>query len=409
MKKLIIPILIIIVACVLIGSFNSLKRDSLYDSETKDVVDVTVVDGVNLEVKYNLGNMIDEEIPYGNRIEKIIDISNKDDKDVSFAVKISEVILSDEYLKYNVLYSYDGEVYNKLSEGINLTKDDNLAYNLVVSANSTLSLKLEFLGINQIEVTKFSGKLSVISNLSDKDIYRKDALAIVSNIETNIRALNGINESGYFIVNVSTLKEEISSKFKGFVLIDAKDYSDLKYNYFIYDDKYMLNNYRLEKNDVDKKKIQDVDDATISNFTFDKVCSNFTRKGCKDFSSILFNPNGGKDNFYIEAMEVINSLQSEFKDMDKKVYVYDVKNDINNNTSVRGYILVNNTVDTPEYYLYLTNDLYMISGYNLTKLGAFSVDSKTIRSYSESSFNLSSSSKETVCVFSGFSECTNIS
>lgn len=405
MKKIILPLLIILVIAILFGSFKTLKSDFKDKDNKRDIVEKVSIDGISVEVKYNLGNMIDEEIPYGNKVSKEIDISNNDDRDVSFAVKISEVILSDEYLKYNVLYSYEGNAYNKLSEGINLTKDDNLAYNLVVSKNSTLSLKIEFLGNNQISPTKFTGKLSVISNLSDKDIYRKDVLAINSNIETNIRALNGINESGYFIVNVNTLKEEISSKFKGIVLIDATDYSDLKYNYFIYDDKYMLNNYRLEKNDLDKKKIQDKDEASISNFTFDKVCSLFTRKGCRDFSTLSFNPIGGKENFYKEAMEVINTLESSFKDKEKKVYVYDVTKDIENKTNIRGYILVNNTVSNPEYFLYLTNNIYMISGYNLTKLGYFTVDSKTIRSYSESSFNLSSANKETVCSFSGFSEC----
>ena len=44
--------------------------------------------------------MIDEEIPYGNKVTKVIDITNDMDKDISFAVSISEVILSDEYFSF---------------------------------------------------------------------------------------------------------------------------------------------------------------------------------------------------------------------------------------------------------------------------------------------------------------------
>lgn len=408
MKKVIIPILIIIVVLVLLGSFKLLKHDSKEFSSTKDISDVVNIEGVDLEVIYKVGNMIDEEIPYGNKVSKVIEIKNNTDRDASFAVKISEVILSDDDLKYNVYYSYDDSLYNSISEGINLTKDDNLAYNLVVGSKSTLFLKIDFLGNNQVASTKFTGKLSVISNLSDKDIYRANILAINSNINENINHLNGINEKGYFIVNVDTLKEEIRNKFKGYVLIDATDYSDLKFHYFVHDDKYMLNNYNLVDNDVLKKRIQDVDENVVNSFTFDNVCSNFTKKGCTDFQNLTFNPNGGKENFYKASMEVINSVKSDFKNKENLVYIYDLKKDIVNNTNIRGYILVDNTSGKSEYYLYLTNDIYMISGYNMTKLGDFSIDSKTIRSYSDSAFNLSSLNPSTVCSFSGFSECFNI-
>lgn len=407
MKKILMPLLIIIIVVILAFSVKSLKHDDDNNSSKRDIVENIDIDGTTLEVKYILGNMIDEEIPYGNKVSKVIDIKNDTGKDVSFAIKISEVILSDENIKYTVSYSYDKEVYTNLTEDINLSKDDNLAYNLVVSKNSSLSIKIEFLGNNQIGATKFTGKLNVISNLSDKDIYRKDVLAINSSIENNINALNGINEKGYFIVNVDSLKSEVSNKFKGYVLIDATDYADLKFHYYIYNDKYMLNDYNLVDNDVQKKRIQDIDESIISKFNFNDICLNFSKKGCTDFYSLKFNPNGGKENFYKEAKEVIDTLKSSFKDKDKKVYVYDILKDINNNTSIRGYVLINNTVDNPEYYLYLTNDIYMVSGYNLTKLGDFSVSSKTIRSYSDTSFNLSSSNASSVCSFSGFQDCVN--
>lgn len=405
MKKILMPLLVIVIVVILAFSVKSLKHDDDNNSSKRDIVENIDIDGTTLEVKYILGNMIDEEIPYGNKVSKVIDIRNDTDKDVSFAIKISEVILSDENIKYTVSYSYDKEVYTNLTEDINLSKDDNLAYNLVVGKNSSLSIKIEFLGNNQIEATKLTGKLSVISNLSDKDVYRQDILAINSSIENSINSLNGINERGYFILNVDSLKRVDADKIKGYVLIDATDYADLKYHYYVYNDKYMLNDYTLIDNDVQKKRIQDRDETIISKFTFNDICLNFSKKRCTDFSLLKFNPNGGKENFYKASMEVINTLKSEFNNKEKMVYVYDVTKDITNNTSVRGYILVNNTLDNPEYYLYITNNIYMISGYNLTKLGDFKVNSKTIRSYSETSFNLSSASEASVCTFSGFSSC----
>ena len=385
--------MVLIVAFILFSSFKSLNNDSRDFSSTNDIFENINIDGNELAVKYNLGNMIDEEIPYGNKVTKVIDITNDMDKDISFAVSISEVILSDEYLRYNVFYSYGNSGYQNLSDAVSLVGDDNLAYNLVVAAKSSLSLKIAFYGNNQVDKTKFTGKLSVISNLSEKDIYRKDILAIQSEIMSNIQALNGINERGYYVVDVSTLSSDISKSFKGYVLIDASDYSNPTFNYFVSNGKYILNNYKLVKNDVSKKSVLDYDENIVSNFNEEKVCSLFTKKECVDFKDLTFNPSGGKE--------------SDFKGNQKSVYIYDVKKDIENNTNIRGYILVDNTPNNPEYYIYLTNDIYMVTGYNITKFGNFKVNSNTIRSYTDTGFNLSSENMLKVCDFSGFSECVN--
>ena len=344
MKKLVIPIMVLIVAFILFSSFKSLNNDSRDFSSTNDIFENINIDGNELAVKYNLGNMIDEEIPYGNKVTKVIDITNDMDKDISFAVSISEVILSDEYLRYNVFYSYGDSGYQNLSDAVSLVGDDNLAYNLVVAAKSSLSLKIEFYGNNQVDKTKFTGKLSVISNLSEKDIYRKDILAIQSEIMSNIQALNGINERGYYVVDVSTLSSDISKSFKGYVLIDASDYSNPTFNYFVSNGKYILNNYKVVKNEVSKKSVLDYDENIVSNFNEEKVCSLFTKKECVDFKNLTFNPSGGKENFYKFSMEVINMVKSDFKGNQKSVYIYDVKKDIENNTNIRGYILVDNTL-----------------------------------------------------------------
>ncbi len=408
MKKLIILFIGIIVVFILLSSFRFLEHDNKDNFQMKDIVENVNIEGKNLTVKYNLGNMIDEEIPYGNKVTKFIDLTNESDEDISFAIRISEVILSDDHLTYSVFYSYEDGGYECLDEKISLVEDDNLAYNLVVAKKSSLSFKIEFYSNNQINSTKFTGKLSIISNLSEKDIYRKDIIMLQSNILANIKALNGINEKGYFVVDIETLKTDRLAEFKGYVLIDATDYSDLKYHYFVHNGQYMLNNYNLIDNDVNKTKIQDIDENIINKFSFDYVCSTYNKKICFNFSNLSFNPNGGKENFYKSSMEVINSVKENFKNKEKSVFIYDVTKDIDNKTNVRGYILVNNTVDNPEYFIYLTNDLYMVTGYNLTKLGDYAVDGNTIRSYASSSFNLSSENISKVCSFSGFSECLTL-
>lgn len=407
MKKYIIPILGLIIIYILFVSFRTFNHNS-NSSSTKDIVENVNIDGVDLVVKYNLGNMIDEVIPYGNKVSKTITITNNKDEDASFALFMGEIILSDEYLTYDIYYSYDDAPFAKLSERVSLTKDETLAYNLVIASSSILSLRVDFYGNNQINDTKFTGKLSIISNLSEKDIFRKDILTIQSDVKSRINNLNGINEKGYYLLDINTLSNDVKKDFKGFVLIDANDYSDPSFYYFVYNNKYMLDNYNLKNNDVLKKSIKDVDE-TVSTYNFNQVCSRFTKKGCTDFSNISYNHTGGKDNFYKNSMEVINLVKASFKNREKLVYVYDVKEDINNKTNIRGYILINNTVDNPEYYIYLTNDIYMVSGYNLTKLGNYSADSNTIRSYTETSFNLSSESKLKVCNFSGFTDCVSAS
>lgn len=410
MKKYIIPIMVIVFIMVILGtSFISFREDNNHNSSVKDIVDKISIEGVTLNVKYVGGNMIDDEVSYGNKITKVIEIKNDTKSDVAFALSFKEVSISDHTLNYNLYYSYDFEDYNLIKENINITSDENIAYNLVCAKGSKISLKIEFIGNNESNITKIKGKLDVVSNLSEKDIFKTDILDIHSEILTKIKGLNGINQSGYFIININTLSESVIKDFKGFVLIDAKDYSDLVYYYFISNNKFMLDNYKLDNGDINKKSIKDIDNNVVSNYSFQNVCSLFTKKECKDFGELTYNPLGGKDIFYKTSTEVINLVKKNFKNEEKKVFIYDVTKDIENNTNIRGYILINNMGDNPEYYIYLTNDIYMVSGYNLTKLGEYKGDSTTIRAYNPSSFNLSSENETKVCSFSGFNECYKIS
>lgn len=410
MKKYIIPIMgLMIIIFILATSFISFNENVRHNSSVKDVTDKISIEGVELDVKYIGGNMIDDTVSYGNVITKVIEIKNNTDKDVAFALAFKEVSISDKLLNYNLYYSYDFDEFNDIRKNINITGDENIAYNLVCARNSGISLKLEFVGNNESEITKIKGKLDVVSNLSEKDIFKTDVLDIHSEILTRIKGLNGINQSGFYILNINTLSESVVKDFKGYVLIDASDYSNLAYHYFINNTKFMLDNYKLKDSNIDKKNIKDIDNNVVGNYSFETVCSLFSKKGCSDFGELTYNPLGGKDNFYKSSMEVINIVKKSFNSQDKKVIIYDVTHDIENSTNIRGYILVNNMVSDPEYYIYLTNDIYMISGYNLTKLGDYKSDSATIRAYNTSSFNLSSENEAKVCSFSGFNECFKVS
>ncbi|MCH5167791.1 MAG: hypothetical protein J1F35_07915 [Erysipelotrichales bacterium] len=397
-------IIFFIVIAVLIASFLRLDYEKKTNSSVQDINVVTKVDDVELNVLYVGGNIIDEVVEYGNKVSKIINITNDTETNISFAVNLSEVYISDNYLTYSVSYSFDEKTYTEITKNITINKDDNLAYNLVIAASTKLSIKIEFYGNNESQGTELKGKFGIISNLTAKDIFRKDVLAIHSSVLSSINSINDINESGYFIYDLSNISSEVLKNYNGYVMIDANNYSEPVFHYFIYNDLYMLDNYNLKNNDVEKKFIKDIDVTKKPDFNFENVCREFTKKNCRDFSELRYDPNGGKDTFYKNSIEVINKVKG-LPLHEKKVYIFDVKKDIENNTNIRGYILVNNTVTNPEYYIYLTNDIYMISGYNLTKLGQFNKDSKTIRTYNQSSYNLSSENMDKVCNFSGFTDC----
>ena len=110
-----------------------------------------------------------------------------------------------------------------------------------------------------------------------------------------------------------------------------------------------------------------------------------------------------KKLFYDNSIKVINTIINSF-DKDGKVHIYDISKDIDNETKLVGYILK----DDDNMFVYIHNDLFMISGYNYTKLGTYDINSKTIVSYNEVAFNHSASDKQRVCSFSGYEECYDI-
>jgi hypothetical protein len=183
------------------------------------------------------------------------------------------------------------------------------------------------------------------------------------------------------------------------------DISDIKYYFTVYDSKFLIN--KKEYKTIEKKSIENRNDEYINSLNFDLVCASVTKKGCESFDSLGYNEKGTKTNFYNNVNRVINEVKNDFKKTDKQVYIYDVTTDITNNTDVRGYILINNIKDEKEFYLYLTNNSFMISGYNLTKYGDIVESGSTIRAYNQTAWNLSSENISAVCGFTGFTGCLN--
>ena len=397
-NKLVYLIIFIIILVTLFFSFRYMEKGKNSSSDI-DITKTVTINDLTIEALFYDGNMVDEEIGFGNVYTKYIKVTNDNDKLINYAINISEVSVSNDLLTYQVAISKERDRnYVEVIANSILTGDSNIAYNLTIEAQSVMYVKIDFKSNKEHDKTILKGELDIKNNLSNKEIFIVDINTIQDGVLSKINSLNGINEKGYYTY-------EVVGKLSGYVVVDASDISDLKYYYFVHNNELMIND--VEYKGINKSNVQAFDGNTINNLNRDSACSNVTKKGCRDINTLTRNETGGRNNFYRDAMQVINLVKNSNKN-NGNVIVYDVRNDINNPTNVRGYILVNNKASNPEYYIYLTNDLFMISGYNLTKNGEFTSDSSTIRAYNDTAFNLSSASKSTVCKFSGFNECFNV-
>ena len=396
----------IVLFIVLIISFVYMK-DSV-DIKVSKILDVTKdieIDGKYLKVTYTSGNMIDTNISYNNTLEKNIKVVNHNETIVSYALELYDATISNDELYYTLEATnevggkYKTVVDNKIVKG-----NQTLGYNLAIDPNSTIYLKLTFNAHHQGNPTELKGILNVKTNLTEKDIFIREVNNVDSAIETKLDELNGIGTSGNYIASVDELLSD--TNIKGYVLINAEDISSIEYYYYVYSDKFMLKDFNFTGN-VSKNAILDIDHGFVNSLNINSVCQMKGKKNCASFSSLSYNTSGGKKEFENDSKKVIDLVKADFKGSDKKIYIYDVSTDIENPTNVRGFILIDNTKDNKEYYIYLTNNIFMISGYNMTKYGEFSHDSTTIRAYTESAFNLSSENAKKVCSFSGFSDCVN--
>ena len=399
-KSIIAGGIIFIILIISIVILPNNKSDN--KKETKIINKKEIVDEVKLSIDYYGDPSINESISYGNIIQRIISVENVGDKALSFAIKLDEAETSNMDFTTDVLMSnsLDGD-YVDLKNNSKLEDNFVLQYNIGIEPKEKIFLKINLKDVHENELSTIKGKLKIISNLSDKDVFLKEISNIYNNINKKIEGKNGISEKGYYIIDAKS----ISSKISGYILLDTMDISDIKYYFTVYDSKFLIN--KKEYNNIEKKIIENKNDEYVNSITFDSVCSNFTKRGCDSFDSLGYNEKGTKTNFYNNVNRVINELKNSFNNKDKQVYIYDVTTDITNNTDVRGYILINNIKNEKEYYLYLTNNTFMISGYNLTKYGDIVENGSTIRAYNDTAWNLSSESMSAVCGFTGFTGCLN--
>ena len=397
-NKLVYLIIFVVILSTLFLSFKYMDKDKNSSSDI-DITKTVTINESTIEALFYDGNMVDEEIGFGNVYTKYIKVTNNNDKLINYAINISEVSVSNNLLTYQVAISKekDRNYVEVISNSI-LTGNSNIAYNLTAEAKTEMYVKITFKSNKENDKTILKGELSVINNLSNKEIFIVDINSVQDGVLSKVNSLNGINEKGYYTY-------EVVGKLVGYVVVDASDISDLKYYYFVHNNEFMVND--IEFKGINKSNVSVIDNNTVNNLNRDSACNNVTKKGCRDINTLTRNEAGGRNNFYRDAMQVINIVKDNNKNSNN-VVIYDVRNDINNSTNIRGYILVNNKTSNPEYFIYLTNDLFMISGYNLTKNGSFTSDSSTIRAYNDTAFNLSSASKNTVCKFSGFNECYNV-
>lgn len=402
-KSLFGTIFFIIIIAVLYMSISFLN-DSKKEKNTKmyDVTRNININDLKINVLYKEGNMIDEKISYGNIYTKEIEVTNNNDTSITYSLSIKETSINNN-LMYSLKASTDKENYTYISKDTDITSDMFLAYNLVIEPKTKLYLVVEFKGIETSKTT-LKGILNIGDNLSEKDLFLSNTNKIQNLINDKINAINEIVIPGYYLINLNELTSDIYESYKGYVIIDASDISNIKYVYFIHNNKYMLNNYIYNEN-IDKTVIEKKD-KEISSLNNETVCLKVTKDKCISFNKLKYNKKGTKEDFLNNVNKLVNEVKTK-EHMLPNVIVYDIKKDLDESSKLNGYILVNNK-ETPEYYLYINNGIFMISGYNITKNGEIKLDGNTIRTYNETAFALSSSNASTVCSFSGFDNCVDV-
>ena len=366
-------------------------------SKPHDTNDIVVIDKKELNVTYYEGSNINIDITYGNIIEKYIDVINNNDDEVVYSLKLIDSTLSNEDLLYSIYIAYDDEEYVPAIEDASLKINSSLVYNLLIKGHSKNSIKILFKSNHENENSNIQGRLVVSSNISSLELFNSTIKKISDTLDDKVDSLNGIYDPGYYILNIDNLSFENDANVKGYILIDAKDISDIKYMYTIFNDKYMIKN-----NSYPNINVENVDNNYTNTVDENVVCHQYdTRIKCMSFNIIPKSTVDDKKEFFNNSKEVINIFNKEFDKDDNKPYIYDISKDINNTTNLVGYILKNKN----NMFLYIRNNIFMISGYDYKKLGDYDIKSKTIRSYNESAWNLSAVNKNKVCSFSGFKEC----
>ena len=372
-------------------------KENNKNNKPNDYYETVNIDGSDIDVTYIEGNELDINITYGNLFNKEIKLVNKNDKDIVYSVKIDDCVLSNNDITYELYVGDENKDYIEAVENISLSKDASLGYNLVLPKNSTNYVKVSIKTKHENEMTNIKGVMKIKANLSPLELFNNTVKNINDALDQKISDLNGIYNKGYYLLNINNITFNNDANVKGYVLVDANDISDIKHIYTIYNDYYMIKNsnyYSLNVSNVDKGYVGTINEGS--------VCTQYdTRIRCSSFGTLPKNDSNDKKKFFNNSKIVINTFVDEYDKNDDKTYVYNIKEDMTNNTNIEGYILKNNN----DMFLYLKDNIFMIAGYNFTKLGDYDIKSKTIRSYVETAWNLPASSKKAVCSFSGYSEC----
>ena len=353
------------------------------------------INGKELSVLFTEGDNMDIHLTYGNIKEKEIIVTNNNDSEVVYSVKLSDSEVSNNELYYDLYISNNDNNYNQLIKDSRLTKDCILMYNFVIDKKSTNKIKIVFKSKHENEESIIKGKIVLSDNITSLDLFNITLKNVDEGLENKISKLNGISTKGYYIIDIKDLSFTNDADLKGYILIDASDISSIKYIYTIYNDKYMVRN-----NDNRNLTPTNVDIEYVNSLNNKSVCNQYdTRINCS--TNIPRSSSDEKGIFYSKSKDLISLFLKEYNKTDDKVYIYDINNDLSNSYGLTGYILK----DKNNMFLYIRNDIFMISGYNYSKLGDYDIKSPTIRSYVESAFELSAQDKNTVCSFSGYEEC----
>ena len=379
---------ILITSVMLISKKESVIEENIYEDKEEKVN----IDNNELDILYYNGNKLDLNISYGNVYEKIIRVTNFNDHDVVYSIKINDAKLSNDEMTYDIYLADKDKEYTSVVTNSSLLEGTSLAYNLVSKSNTINFIKILFKSNHEKDESNIKGVLSITNNITSLELFNNTVKNINDALELRIDNLNGIYTKGYYLLNINELSFNNDADVSGYILIDASDISDIKYIYTIYNNMYMIKN-----NNYDNLNVVNVDQGYVSTLNNISVCHQYdTRITCNSFNTIPKSSIDDKKKFFNNSKLVINDFLENNKIEDDRTYIYEI-----NNYNVTGYILVNKD----NMFLYLKDNIFMISGYNYKKLGDYNINSKTIRSYTETAWNISSSDKKKVCSFSGYSEC----
>ena len=387
----------LLILFIIIASFKLLVEPAIekVNKLPDDVSKKVNIDNKELNVTFYDGDVLDISITYGNIYTRELKIDNNTNDDITYSLKLIDSFISNEDISYDLYVAYNDDKYIQAIKDSSIKNDTALVHSLVISNHSSNRIKIVFKSKHENEESIIKGRLSITNNLSTLELFNITLKNIEDAVDDKINKLNGISTKGYYLLNIGDLSFSNDALLKGYVLIDASDISAIKYVYTVYNDKYMIKN-----NDKNNVEVVNADYDYINSINNNTVCNQYdTRIRCN--TSIPKSTNDYKRDFYKKSKELIATFNNEFNKDDDKTYIYNINEDISNSHGLYGYILKNKD----DMYLYIRNDLYMISGYNYSKLGDYDIKSSTIRSYVESAFNLSTNDKGTVCRFSGYSEC----